>query len=134
MESTIEKKHELQGGEFLVKSSDFNDTFIPEEFNEEQKMIQETILDFIKSEITPNISDIEKQKGSIAADLIKKFGDLGFLSTHMPESLGGMDLDFNTNTMYVTYTLLRDTCTARKIFARTYSRYKVSFILSYGAK
>jgi len=99
MESTIEKKHELQGGEFLVKSSDFNDTFIPEEFNEEQKMIQETILDFIKSEITPNISDIEKQKGSIAADLIKKFGDLGFLSTHMPESLGGMDLDFNTNTI-----------------------------------
>ena len=29
----------LKGGEFLIKETDCNDVFIPEEFNEEQTMI-----------------------------------------------------------------------------------------------
>jgi hypothetical protein len=31
----------LQGGEFLIRESDPQDIFIPEEFNEEQRMIAE---------------------------------------------------------------------------------------------
>lgn len=99
MTDVLNKKEQLLGGEFLIKNSDTKETFVPEEFSEEQKMIQETIVDFIKTEITPNIHDIEKQKDNIGADLLSKFGELGFLSTHMPESLGGMDLDFNSNTI-----------------------------------
>ena len=99
MDSTTTIKDQLLGGEFLIKPSTTADTFIPEQFDEEQKMVQETINDFINSEISPRIDDIEKQKDNIAAELLAKFGELGFLSTHMPEHLGGMDLDFNTNTI-----------------------------------
>ncbi len=89
----------LLGGEFLIKESTAQGLFTPEVFDEEQKMIQETISDFIDTEITPIIDDIEHQKDNICKVLLKKFGDLGFHSTHMPESLGGMNLDFNTNTI-----------------------------------
>lgn len=99
MADTTTTENLLLGGAFLIKESTTQDTFVPEEFDEEQKMIQETISDFIDAEITPHMAAIEKQKDNIGADLLAKFGELGFLSTHMPESLGGMDLDFNTNTI-----------------------------------
>ena len=89
----------LNGGEFIIKSSNSENTFCPEDFSEEQKMIQETVEDFIKTEVYPNTEKIEKQENNIAATLLENFGDLGLLGTHMPEEYGGMDMDFNTNTI-----------------------------------
>jgi len=103
MTANVEKGKILKGGQFLLEESTIIDTFSPEQFSEEQNMVIETLMDFIETEITPNIEAIEKQKDNIAFDLIKKLGGLGFLSTHMPESLGGMDLDFNTNTVIGEY-------------------------------
>ena len=37
----------LKSGEFLVKDVDAKDIFIPEEFNEEQRIIDQTCLDFL---------------------------------------------------------------------------------------
>lgn len=99
MTKEADQKHNLEGGEFLVKNSKPSETFVPESFNEEQKLIQETIDGFIQTEISPNVQKIEKQQENISSILLEKFGELGFLSTHMPETLGGMDLDFNTNTI-----------------------------------
>ena len=99
MTQIIDEKKQIKGGEFLISPSPTSGITIPEEFSEEQIMIRETVSDFIKSEIDPNVERIEKQEGDIGAILLKKFGDLGLLSTHMPESLGGMDLDFNSNTI-----------------------------------
>lgn len=93
------QKDSLLGGEFLVKDSFHVGGFFPEDFDEEQKMIVETIRDFIDKEILPYEEKIEKQENNIAADILKKFGELGMLSTHMPEQYGGMNLDFNTNTI-----------------------------------
>lgn len=99
MSVITENKNILNGGEFIIKSSTGNDTFSPEDFSEEQKMVQETVVDFNNSEIFPNIEKIEKQENDIAATLLEKFGALGLLGTHMPEEYGGMDMDFNTNTI-----------------------------------
>ena len=99
MSVVIEKNQILNGGEFIIKSSESKDVFCPEDFTEEQKMIQETVEDFNKTEIYPNTDKIEKQENDIAATLLEKFGDLGLLGTHMPEEFGGMDMDFNTNTI-----------------------------------
>ncbi len=97
---TITDKIEiLNGAEFLIKESAVQDTFTPEDFSEEQKMIQETVHEFSKSEIFPNTAKIEKQEDNIAGTLLEKFGELGLLGTHMPEQYGGMDMDFNTNTI-----------------------------------
>jgi len=94
-----ENNNSLNGGEFIIKSSNSVDIFSPEDFSEEQNMIQETVVDFNNTEIYPNTEKIEKQQDNIAATLLEKFGDLGLLGTHMPEEYGGMDMDFNTNTI-----------------------------------
>ena len=99
MEDLMEKMAALNGGEFVIKEADINDTFIPEDFDEEQKMIDETVMDFINQEILPIYNKIEHQEEGVNKGLCAKFGDLGLFSTHMPEYLGGMDLDFNTNTL-----------------------------------
>lgn len=99
MDATANKTEILNGAEFLIKESSVQDTFTPEDFSEEQKMVQETVHEFNKSEVYPNTAKIEKQVDNIAATLLEKFGDLGLLGTHMPEQYGGMDMDFNTNTI-----------------------------------
>jgi len=87
------------GAEFLIKESIAQDTFSPEDFTEEQLMIRETVEDFNNAEVYPQTAKIEKQENDIAATILEKFGALGLLGTHMPEAYGGMDMDFNTNTI-----------------------------------
>ena len=45
----MENKEILKSGEFLVKEVEAKDIFIPEEFNEEQRMIAQTCKDFLDS-------------------------------------------------------------------------------------
>lgn len=95
----VAQKTVLRGGEFLIKDSRPQDVFIPEEINEEQKMIRDMVSDFLHNELLPNIDKIEKQEDNIAVKLLDKLGELGLLGSHMPEQYGGMELDNNTNTL-----------------------------------
>ena len=95
----VMSKTALQGGEFLIKDSLAEDIFIPEELNEEQRMIHETVRDFLHNEIFPNIEKIENQEDNLAPRLLEKMAELGLLGTHMPEIYGGLELDTNTNTL-----------------------------------
>lgn len=95
----VMSKTALQGGEFLIKDSLAEDIFIPEELNEEQRMIHETVRDFLHNEIFPNIEKIENQEDNLAPRLLEKMAELGLLGTHMPEVYGGLELDTNTNTL-----------------------------------
>lgn len=89
----------IKGGEFLVKDTEYQDLFIPEDFNEEHLMIQETVRTFVDQEIMPLTDRIEKLEDGLIPSILEKFAELGFLGTHMPESLGGSNLDFITNTL-----------------------------------
>lgn len=88
----------LKGGEFIIKESTTKDAFIPEDINEEQKMIRQMCIDFINNELMPNIEKMEKQEGDIVPQMLEKVGELGLLGVHMPEQYGGMELDTNTDT------------------------------------
>lgn len=99
MQDTLEKKSVLKGGEFIVKDALTEDIFIPEEFNEEQLMIRETVRDFVQNEILPVAKKIEKQEHGLTVELLGKMAELGLLGSHMPEEYGGMALDTNTNTL-----------------------------------
>jgi alkylation response protein AidB-like acyl-CoA dehydrogenase len=89
----------IKGGEFLVKDTEYQDLFIPEDFNEEHLMIQETVRTFVDQEVMPLTGRIEKLEDGLIPTILEKFAELGFLGTHMPESLGGSNLDFITNTL-----------------------------------
>ena len=88
----------LFGGEFLIKDSDPQSVFIPEEINEEQKMMVETAGSFVQSEIWPKLDAIDKQEPGLTISLLNKAGELGLLGTSVPEEFGGLGGDFNTNT------------------------------------
>lgn len=88
-----------KGGEFLVKESDPITVFTPEEFSEESVMVRESVKDFITNSVIPQIETIEKNIIEVNKNLCDEIGALGIYSTHMPEDLGGMNLDFNTNTV-----------------------------------
>ena len=55
----MQKEDAIKGGEFLIRETKAENIFIPEEFNEEQKMIGDMCLDFVEKEILPNIERIE---------------------------------------------------------------------------
>lgn len=99
MTDTLVPTDVLNGGEFLVRDTQPEDMFIPEDFNEEQLMTKQMVVDFLEQEIYPNMQKIEKQEDGIAVKLLKKTGELGLLGAHMPEKYGGLALDTNTNTI-----------------------------------
>lgn len=93
---TAEKKA-LQGGEWLIRETEFQDIFTPEEWTEEQQMIAQTCRDFISQEVTPNLDRIDSMEEGLMKGLMDKAGELGLLAITVPEEFGGMGASFNTS-------------------------------------
>ena len=62
MATTSEKRAAIKGGEFLIRETQADEIFIPEEFNEEQKMIQQQCKDFLDKEILNRLDEIDSMK------------------------------------------------------------------------
>jgi hypothetical protein len=92
-----ETKKLIKGGEYLIRETQASETFIPEEFNEEQKMIADMAKDFLKVDVIPNLDKIDAQEPGLMEKLINKAGELGLLGTSIPEEYGGFGKDFNTS-------------------------------------
>ncbi len=92
----MESQIKLKSGEFLVKDISAQDIFIPEEFNEEQLMIAETIRSFIETEVYPNLDKLDKGDRELMKEILKKSGELGLMGISIPENLGGFGQDFVT--------------------------------------
>ncbi|HEX7365869.1 MAG TPA: acyl-CoA dehydrogenase family protein [Pelobium sp.] len=86
-----------KGGEFIISETSYQDVFIPEEFDEEQLMIQKTCEDFLAAEVTPNLERIDKQEEGLMESLMNKAGELGLLAVSIPEEYGGFGKNFNTS-------------------------------------
>ena len=96
---TTQKTDALQGGEWLIKESNPFDTFIPEDFNEEQTMVLEMCAQFLDTEILPAIDRIDKMEPGLMPSLLEKAGQQGLLSTSFPEQYGGLGKDFITSSI-----------------------------------
>jgi alkylation response protein AidB-like acyl-CoA dehydrogenase len=83
-----------RGGQFLVKETQCEDVFTPEDFNEEQLMMRDSVKEFVDKEIWPNKDRFEKKEYAFTEECMKKAGDLGFLSVAVPETYGGMGMGF----------------------------------------
>lgn len=94
--TTMEKRKLLKSGEFLVEEIKSSDIFIPEEFNEEQRMIAQTCRDFLETEVYPNIEKTEKQDRELMKSILKKAGELGLMGISIPEEYNGFGQDFVT--------------------------------------
>ena len=58
MKEVINKKSVI-GGEFLLNDTDYNDVFILEDFDEDQRMMVQACNDFLNKEVIPLTEKIE---------------------------------------------------------------------------
>src|ERR1700751_4655111 len=103
MSTDVKSKSVLKGGEWLVKESTAADSFIPEEFTEEQKMIRDMCNQFLDTEVMPILDRIDAVESGLMRSLVQKTGEQGMLAVSFPEEYGGMGKDFVTSTIVNEY-------------------------------
>ena len=81
----------------MVKETESDEIFIPEEFDEEQKMIAQTCQDFLDTEVMPILDRIDNQEEGLMRELLNKSGELGLLGISLPEEYNGFGQSFTTS-------------------------------------
>jgi alkylation response protein AidB-like acyl-CoA dehydrogenase len=99
MSTTTQQKNILKGGEWLIKESSPFDTFIPEDFSEEQQMVKDMCASFLETEILPILERIDKLEPGLMPSLVTKAGEQGLLGASIPEQYGGLGKDFITSNL-----------------------------------
>lgn len=89
----------IKGGEWLIKESNAFETFTPEDYTEEQLMVRDMCLQFLKTEVIPIVGRIDKPEPGLMPALMEKAGAQGLLGASVPEELGGLGKDFVTSTL-----------------------------------
>lgn len=93
----------IKGGEFIIRDTKPEDIFIPEEWNEEQRMIADMCDEFIKQEVAPHLDRIDAMEDGLMVSILDKAGELGMLGMSVPTDLGGMGVDFKTSLLATEY-------------------------------
>lgn len=87
----------LRGAEFLVKESDPQTIFTPEDYTEEQVMYRQALSDWYAQHIDPIREKFDTEEGyALAPALLEQMGEMGFLGIGVPEEYGGIDVDFKS--------------------------------------
>ena len=92
-----------RGGEFLVKETLAEDVFTPEDFTEEQKMMRDSVKEFVDREIWPKKEEFEKKNYALTESIMQKAGELGLLGIAVPEAYGGLGMGFVTTVLVCDY-------------------------------
>ena len=82
-----------KGGSFLIAPTTPAQCYSPEDFTEEHLAIARTTEEFWVKEIAPNVDAIQHQEPGVAVAVLRKAGELGLTSVHLPEKYGGMEMD-----------------------------------------
>ena len=102
-ETENKQKDLLRGGQFLVKETKAENIFTPEDFSEEQKMMRDSVKEFVEREIWPKKEEFEKKNYELTEELMKKAGEMGFLGVSVPEEYDGLGMGFVTTMLVVDY-------------------------------
>lgn len=87
----------LKGGEFLIRETLAKDVFVPEEFDEEQRLMQQSCRDFTDTQVLPQIEQLEKHDRALLTKLMREAGELGLLGISVPEEYDGFGQKFVTS-------------------------------------
>jgi len=70
------------------------------EITQEQRIIQKTVREFAKKEISPKVVQYDREE-RFPVEIVKKMGELGFMGGVVPECYGGMGMDYLTHVLVV---------------------------------
>ena len=92
----------IKGGDFITKKTESSAVFVPEEWNEEEKMLKEMIHDFLDKELHVLESEPEASKDlPQIVEMLDKAAELGLCGIAIEEKYGGSDLSFNAGLLYM---------------------------------
>ena len=90
----IELKNNTRGGQFIVKETNCEDVFTPEDFSEEQLMMRDSVKEFADKELWAHKDKFEKKDYAYTEATMRKAGEMGFLGVAVPEAYGGLGMGF----------------------------------------
>ncbi len=90
----------LRGGQFLVKETNCEDVFTPEDFSEEQRMMRDSAKEFVDRELWAHWERFESKDYAFTEECMRKAGELGLLGVSVPEAYDGLGMGF-VSTMLV---------------------------------
>ncbi|WP_109852320.1 acyl-CoA dehydrogenase family protein [Aquimarina sp. AU58] len=90
----------LRGGQFLVKETNCEDVFTPEDFSEEQRMMRDSAREFVDRELWAHWERFESKDYAYTEECMRKAGELGLLGVSVPEAYDGLGMGF-VSTMLV---------------------------------
>src|SRR5690554_1725110 len=97
------KDNLIRGGQFIVHKTEAKDVFTPEDFTEEQRMMRDSVKEFIDKEVIPKKPQFEKKDYALTESVMRKAGELGLLGIAVPEEYDGMGMDFVTTMLVCDY-------------------------------
>ncbi len=89
-------KQAMKGAGWMIEAASPSNTFIPEDFNEEQTMMFDMCHQFIKTEVTPLLDRIDKLEPGLMPSLMEKTGELGLMGVSIPEQFEGLGKEFTS--------------------------------------
>ncbi len=100
MSTETTNKDILRGGQFLVKETNCEDVFTPEDFSEEQRMMRDSAKEFVDRELWAHWERFENKDYAFTEQCMRKAGELGLLGVAVPEAYDGLGMGF-VSTMLV---------------------------------
>ncbi|OYU84300.1 MAG: acyl-CoA dehydrogenase [Flavobacterium sp. BFFFF2] len=83
-----------RGGQFIVKETASDQVFTPEDFTEEQRMMRDSVKEFVDQEIWAHKTRFEQKDFGYTVEVMRKAANLGLLSVAVPEQYGGLGMGF----------------------------------------
>ncbi len=85
-----------KGADFIIKDYQADQIFTLDDLSEEQKMMADAATEFVNREMMPVKPRFEHHDYDLVLELMKKSGEMGFLSVGIPEQYNGLGMDFVT--------------------------------------
>ncbi|MCH8204391.1 MAG: acyl-CoA dehydrogenase family protein, partial [Candidatus Hydrogenedentes bacterium] len=87
--SVVNQRH---GADYLIEETDPEDVLTPEDMDDEQRLMMQTIRDFGAREVEPVMDEVDARNIDVIRPLFKKAAELGIFMAEVPEEYGGLEL------------------------------------------
>jgi alkylation response protein AidB-like acyl-CoA dehydrogenase len=80
----------VQSGAFLIRETDPQAVFAPELFNDEDRLMGDTVEKFVVETVRPRRDEVDAKQPGVVRELIGQLGELGVFMADVPEEHDGL--------------------------------------------